>query len=254
ILDRLDQLNLTTNTMIVFLGDNGFYLGEHGLGDKRSLYEESLRVPMLIRYPRLITQPVVRDELVLNIDIAHTILDLAGVTVPPEMQGRSWRPLLTSGSVTNWRQSFLAEYFLESGFTIPTTVIVRTPTAKLALWPGNDSWSEMFNLTNDGHEVTNLFNIPAQQSTRNALRTEFDRLMDETGLAARLKNPARTGSNTFQANITGGIGPRYQFEASTNLQTWTPISEIKMNATQTSATDTNATGGAKFHRLNWISD
>src|SRR6185295_8311075 len=116
ILDRLDQLGLTTNTMVLFMGDNGYYLGEHGLGDKRSLYEESLRVPMLVRYPRLISQHTPRDELALNIDIAPTILDLAGVTVPPEMQGRSWRPLFSGSSVTNWRQSFLAEYILEDGF------------------------------------------------------------------------------------------------------------------------------------------
>ena len=137
ILDRLDQLGLTTNTMIVF-GDNGFYLGEHGLDDKRTLYEESLRIPMLAGYPRLITQPAVRDELVLNIDIAPTILDLAGVVVPEAMQGRSWRPLLTGGSATNWRQTFLAEYILEPGYEqIPTTVTLRTTNAKFTLWPGH---------------------------------------------------------------------------------------------------------------------
>jgi arylsulfatase A-like enzyme len=107
------------------------------LGDKRSLYEESLRIPMIVRYPRLTAQPVARDELVLNIDIAPTILDLAGVSVPPEMQGKSWRPLLASGSVTNWRQSFLSEYVLEDGFAIPTTVILRTTGSKLVFWPGD---------------------------------------------------------------------------------------------------------------------
>jgi hypothetical protein len=88
---------------------------------------------------------------------------------------------------------------------------------------------------------------------REGLRAEFDRLMNETGLAARFTNVSRTG-NSFQAGFVGGIGPRYQFEGSTNLQTWTPISEIKMNATQATATDPNAVGARKFHRLNWISD
>lgn len=254
ILDRLDQLGLTTNTMIVFMGDNGFYLGEHGLGDKRSLYEESIRIPMLVRYPRLITQPAVRNELVLNIDIAPTFLDLAGVAVPSEMQGRSWRPLLDGSSVTNWRQSFLCEYFLETAFpTIPTTVALRMTGAKLTLWPGNEAWSEMFDLTSDRYEVTNLFNQSAHQAMRTELRSEFDRQLRETGLAAQLAN--MTFSNAiFRLSVTGGIGPRYQLEGGTNLQAWMPISQIKMTTTQTNATDTNATGTAKFYRLRWISD
>src|SRR5439155_6926734 len=110
LLDRLDQLAIKTNTMVIFLGDNGFYLGEHGLGDKRSAYEESMRIPMLVRYPRLITAPAARDELVLNIDIMPTILDIAGVAIPPETQGRSWRPLL-EGRQTDWRRAFFYCYF-----------------------------------------------------------------------------------------------------------------------------------------------
>ena len=137
ILDRLDQLGLTTNTMIVFLATMDFILANTDW-TTNARYEESLRIPMLAGYPRLITQPAVRDELVLNIDIAPTILDLAGVVVPEAMQGRSWRPLLTGGSATNWRQTFLAEYILEPGYEqIPTTVTLRTTNAKFTLWPGH---------------------------------------------------------------------------------------------------------------------
>ena len=81
------SMPVTSVTLVIFLGDNGYYLGEHGLGDKRSLYEESLRIPMIVRYPRLTSQPAARDEMVLNIDIATTILDIAGVAVPATMQG-----------------------------------------------------------------------------------------------------------------------------------------------------------------------
>jgi len=253
ILDRLDQLGLTTNTMVVFMGDNGFYLGEHGLGDKRSLYEESLRVPMLVRYPKLLTQPAARDELALNIDIAPTILDLAGVAIPPEMQGRSWRPLLDGSSVTNWRQSFLAEYILESGFAIPTTAVLRTTDSKLVFWPGDPEWCEMFNLTNDRYEVTNLFNLPAYRTMRDSLRAEFDRQMRETGLGAQLTN-LRFSNGAFSLSITGGLGPNYQLESSSNLQTWTPLSQIKMTSTQAGATDSNISPVAKHYRLRWISD
>jgi arylsulfatase A-like enzyme len=253
ILDRLDQLGLATNTMVIFLGDNGFYLGEHGLGDKRSLYEESLRIPMLVRYPRLITQPGVRDNLVLNIDIAPTILDLAGVAVPPEMQGRNWHPLFAGGAVTNWRQSFLAEYILEESYTIPTTVVLRTTDAKLAFWPGHPEWSEMFDLTTDRYEVTNLFNRPAFQTMRDQLRAEFDWQMSAVGLAAQMDSLAFS-NGTFGLSVTGGIGPRYQLEGSTNLQAWSPVSEIKMTGAQAGATDTNASARRKFYRVRWISD
>jgi arylsulfatase A-like enzyme len=253
ILDRLDQLGLTTNTMVIFLGDNGFYLGEHGLGDKRSLYEESLRIPMIVRYPRVNTQHAARDDLVLNIDIAPTILDLAGVAIPPAMQGRSWRPLLGGGSATNWRQSFLAEYILEDGFAIPTTVVLRTTDSKLTFWPGNPDWCEMFNLTSDRYEISNLFNQPASQTLRDNLRAEFDRQMRDTGLGAQ-QSSLKFSNGAWNLSITGGLGPRYQLESSTNLQTWTARSEIKMTGTQASVTDTNVAGGKTYYRLRWISD
>jgi arylsulfatase A-like enzyme len=253
ILDRLDQLGLTTNTMVIFLGDNGYYLGEHGLGDKRSLYEESLRIPMLVRYPRLITQPAARDELVLNIDIAPTILDLAGVAAPSDIQGRSWRPWLAGGAATGWRQSFLAEYILESGYAIPTTVILRTTGAKLTFWPGNPAWCEMFDLTNDRYEVSNLFNVPAYQPMRDSLRAEFDRQMRETGLGAEL-TALRWTNGVFSLGVTGGMGPNYQLEASSNFQAWTSLSLLKMTSTQGATTVSNAVAPPSFYRLRWISD
>ena len=108
-----------------------------------------------------------RDELVLNIDIAPTILDLAGVVVPEADARPQLAALLTGGSATNWRQTFLAEYILEPGYEqIPTTVTLRTTNAKFTLWPGHPEWSEMFDLTSDPYEVTNLFFVPAQQTTR----------------------------------------------------------------------------------------
>jgi arylsulfatase A-like enzyme len=253
ILDRLDQLGIATNTMIIFLGDNGFYLGEHGLGDKRSLYEESLRIPMLVRYPRLITQPAVRDEMVLNIDIGPTILDLAGVTPLPGAQGRSWRPLLAGGPVTDWRQLFLAEYILEQGYDVPTSVIVRTTGAKLTFWPGNPAWCEMFNLTNDSYEVNNLFNQPAYQPMRDTLQAQFDQQMRDTGLGAQLMNLQRS-NGLFGLSVTGGLGPNYEFETSSNLQDWTPLTQFKMTSAKATVTASNAVAPRNFYRLRWISD
>ena len=156
LLDALDELGLSEDTVVVYSSDNGYYLGEHGLGDKRSLYEESLRIPMLVRYPRLFGKGWVVDEMVLNIDLAPTFLDLAGVPVPREMQGVSWKALAAGRKPANWRQSFLAEYFYESGVNVPTIVGVRTAGAKLVTYPGHAEWTEVFDLTVDPYEVKNL--------------------------------------------------------------------------------------------------
>ncbi len=174
LLKALDELGLAEDTAVVFASDNGYYLGEHGLGDKRSAYEESLRIPMLVRYPRLFPKGKAVDEMVLNIDLAPTLLDLAGFAVPREMQGRSWLPLLT-GKSTAWRKSFLAQYFLEQNFAgTPTVVAVRTATAKLIKYPGHEEWTELFDLAKDPYELKNLINDPASQSLLAHMQAEFD--------------------------------------------------------------------------------
>ena len=175
LLNALDELGLAEDTVVVFASDNGYYLGEHGLGDKRSVYEESLRIPLLVRYPRLIAKGTVRDEMVLNIDLAPTIVDLAGVAVPREMQGKSWRPLF-GGSAPGWRQSFFAEYFWEANFpTTPTVVCVRTATAKLIKYPGHEEWTELFDLASDPYETRNLIRDPQQRDLLAKMNTEFER-------------------------------------------------------------------------------
>jgi len=154
LLDALDELGLAADTVVVYASDNGYYLGEHCLGDKRSLYEESLRIPLIVRYPRLFPQGRVVDEMVLNIDLAPTFLDLAGVPIPPAMQGVSWKALAAGRTPAHWRQSFLAEYFKELGDT-PTLVGLRTASAKLVTYPGHPEWTEVFDLAVDPCEIKN---------------------------------------------------------------------------------------------------
>ena len=176
LLDALEALGLSEDTVVVYSSDNGYYLGEHGLGDKRSIYEESLRIPMLVRYPRLFGKGQVLDEMVLNIDLAPTFLDLAGVPVPAEMQGASWKSLAAGQKPANWRTSFLAEYFMENGGgSTPTLVGLRTTHAKLVTYPGHSEWTEVFDLAADPYELKNLASDPA---LREKLNTE---------LAAQLK-------------------------------------------------------------------
>ena len=157
LLDALDELGLADDTLVVYASDNGYYLGEHCLGDKRSIYEESLRIPMLARYPRLFGKGQVIDEMVLNIDLAPTLLDLAGVPVPRDIQGVSWKELAAGHHPAHWRQSFLAEYFYEDGGgNTPTLVGVRTANSKLVKYPGHPEWTEVFDLTVDPYEIKNL--------------------------------------------------------------------------------------------------
>jgi len=172
LLDALDELGLAEDTVVVYSSDNGYYLGEHCCGDKRSIYEESLRIPMLVRYPRLFGKGKVVDEMVLNIDLAPTFLDLAGVPAQREMQGVSWRELAAGHKPANWRQSFLAEYFYENGGgDTPTLIGVRTASAKLVKYPGHAEWTEVFDLAVDPYELKNLAADPAVTAK---LSAEFD--------------------------------------------------------------------------------
>ncbi|MBN8456615.1 MAG: sulfatase [Verrucomicrobia bacterium] len=154
LLDALDQLGLAEDTVVVYTSDNGYYLGEHCSGDKRSLYDESLRIPMLARYPRLFGKGRTVDDMVLNVDLAPTFLDLAGVPVPKEMHGMSWKPLAAGKSIP-WRQSFFAEYYKELG-DVPTCYALRTTTHKLIRYPNHPDWTEVYDLAKDPYETRNL--------------------------------------------------------------------------------------------------
>jgi arylsulfatase A-like enzyme len=174
ILQALDELKLADDTMVIFASDNGYYLGEHGLGDKRSAYDESLRIPLLVRYPKLGGKGKAIDPLTLNIDLAPTLLDYAGVAVPKAMQGRSWRPLL-EGRAGDWRKAFFYCYFYENNFRVPTVTAVRSETAKLVKYPGHDEWTELFDLGKDPYEVKNLNKDPGAAALRKDLEAEYER-------------------------------------------------------------------------------
>ncbi len=161
LLEVLDELELTQDTLVLFTSDNGMYFGEHGLRDKRTAYEESLRTPLIVRYPRRVAAGVVLDELALNIDIAPTLLDFAGLAVPAGVRGRSLRPLLearagSAAPAPRWRDSFFYGYVAERGFAAPTVTAVRTARHKLVLYPGHPEWTELFDLGSDPYELRNL--------------------------------------------------------------------------------------------------
>ncbi|MCU0785057.1 MAG: sulfatase [Verrucomicrobia bacterium] len=179
LLDALDTSHSASNTVVMFTSDNGFYLGAHATGDKRSAYEESIRVPFLVRYPALgaAARGRVVDEMVLNLDLAQSLLDFAGLPAPKDMQGQSWRPLLT-GKPESWRQNWFYQYFAENqkGTRIPDITAVRTTDAKLIRYRGHQAWNELFDLKSDPYEMHNLYNDPAHASLKEKLQAEHDRL------------------------------------------------------------------------------
>lgn len=189
IYDTLRQTGELDNTILVFAGDNGFLLGEHSSIDKRTMWEESIRIPLLVRYPEAIRTPRVAGEMALNIDVAPSILDLAGAAPLPAAQGRSFRPIL-EGRETPWRTSWLYEYNFESEFPYtPNVRGVRTDTWKYIHYPNGDGspdtyLAELYNLKEDPLERRNLIRDPASQPRLNELRAELARLRKESGALA----------------------------------------------------------------------
>lgn len=182
LLDSLDQTGFASNTIVIFTSDNGVYLGAHAAGDKRSAYDESLRVPFIVRDPFLGSAARGRtvDEMVLNLDLAPSLLDYAGLPIPKEMQGLSWRPLLTGKNVP-WRQSWFYEYFTENQkeTNVPDITAVRTADAKLIKYPGHRAWTELFDLKADPYEINNLIDDPAAAELKAKMLAEHDRLAKE---------------------------------------------------------------------------
>lgn len=173
-------------TVIVFTSDNGFVLGEHGRVDKRTAYEESLRIPLLIRHPGLARPGTVISNLVLSLDLAPTLIDLGGARKLRGIQGLSLRPLL-EGRRTRWRDSFLYEYNYEEQFPYtPNVRAVRTSDWKLIRYPHGDGspdrfTSELYHVATDPHELHNRIHDPAVAHIRRRLEREANRLSRDAG-------------------------------------------------------------------------
>ena len=159
LLDTLDELDLDDNTVVVYTSDNGYLWGEHGLVDKRWAYETSMRIPFIVRYPELAAEnPAGHSgrlpQMVLNVDLAPSLLELAGVPVPPEVQGESWARYLTQSDAPG-RDSFLYEYFLDFPFPVPPLRAVRTNEYKLIDYDSRRT-DELYDLEADPGEGRNL--------------------------------------------------------------------------------------------------
>lgn len=197
---ELIKRGLDKNTIIFFMGDNGFMFGEHGLIDKRNAYEESMRVPLIVHGPGIIAENYTSNDMVANIDIAPTILDLANVTSSSKMHGLSFKPQLMGRSPSDWRKEILYEYFWEWVFPqTPTTYAIRTPEYKLIQYHGIWDTDELYNMREDPQEMHNLIERADKKDIVRSLRKKLYRLIEDTD-----------GETTVPFTMKKGAGLRFR--------------------------------------------
>lgn len=179
VLDYLDQNGLSENTLVVYASDQGFYLGEHGWFDKRFMYEESFRTPLLARWPGKITPGSVNHDLVSNIDFAPTFLTVAGAGVPEDMQGKSLEPIFKGEKPADWRESLYYHYYEFPGVhdVHRHEGVVKGPH-KLMYFYALDEW-ELYDLNKDPHEMNSVYEEPDYEPVISELKEELQKLREE---------------------------------------------------------------------------
>jgi N-acetylglucosamine-6-sulfatase len=192
VLDYLKEAGLDENTLVIYMGDNGFAWGEHGLIDKRQFYEESVRIPMLVRCPGIINGGTVIENLVQNVDIAPTIMDYAGLSPAKQMVGYSFLPLL-KGVEIPWRKQIFYEYYWEYDFPqTPTMHGVRTDRYKYIRYHGVWDTNEFYDLQEDPGETHNLIASTAYQDLIKQMNKDlYDWLESTDGMSIPLKRTER---------------------------------------------------------------
>lgn len=192
VLTALEMKGQLDNTLILFGSDNGYNWGEHGLGDKRTPYEESIRVPLVARYPKLIRAGSRPQGMALNVDIAPTLMELAGAPIPTTVHGKSLVPLF-KGNETGWRDAALFEYFEEARFaTVPEWQAVRTPSSAYIHYPGLEGMDELYDLKSDMAQMKNRVGDTALAETLRQRKTDRERLLRETAFDASQIPPRPT--------------------------------------------------------------
>jgi arylsulfatase A-like enzyme len=179
LLNYLDKQGLAENTVVIYSSDQGFYLGEHGWFDKRWMFDESLRTPLIARWPGVTKPGTESADMVSNVDFAETFLEMAGASVPSDMQGRSLVPILRGATPENWRTSHYYHYYEAGGHGVPIHYGVTTKSHKLIRYPAPiDEW-ELYDLKKDPRELNNVFGKPEYARTTKRLNKELGRLRKE---------------------------------------------------------------------------
>jgi arylsulfatase A-like enzyme len=183
ILDYLDRTGLASNTIVVYTSDQGFYLGEHGWFDKRWIFKESLRTPLIVRWPGVV-KPGARNrrDIVSNLDFAETFCEAAGVPVPSGMQGRSLVPVLQGHTPEDWRKDYYYHYYeWPAVHNVRPHYGVASDHYKLVKFYGDVDYWELFDLQKDPAEMTSVYEDPSYAETRKQLRAELERLQQRLG-------------------------------------------------------------------------
>lgn len=186
LLDYLHSTGQDKNTIVVYSSDQGFYLGEHGWFDKRWIFEESLRTPLLIRWPGVVKPGAINKNIVSNLDFAETFLDAAGIQVPAEMQGRSMVPLLRGKPPADWRKSFYYHYYEHPAeHNVPRHYGVVTDRYKLVHFYEKDyDYWELFDMKSDPNELRDVYGKPEYAAVQKRLKSELARLRTELKVPA----------------------------------------------------------------------
>jgi arylsulfatase A-like enzyme len=190
VLDYLDESGLAASTVVIYSSDQGFFLGDHGWFDKRWMYEESLRIPLLVRWPGVVTPGAVDRHLVQNLDLAQTLLEMAGVAAPPDMQGRSLVPILRGAAPAAWRDAIYYHFYENPGWHYaPRHYGIRTERYKLIHYY-RLGFSELFDLQQDPDELVNLFDESSYVAVRRDLETRLQRLRLDYGVPEQDPEPS----------------------------------------------------------------
>ena len=178
VLATLEEIGEVDNTVIIYSSDNGYFMGEHGYWDKRIAYESSMKIPMLIRYPKKIKPGTVINQNALNIDLAPTILDIADVETPKYMQGESMVKLFDEQPDQNWRESFMFEYYVDDAYPYagPNMLAIKNDRYKLIDAFLENDIDELYDLKKDPGEMNNLISNEEYNEVENKLRKDLEKL------------------------------------------------------------------------------
>ncbi len=204
VMGKLDEMGVADETLVIYMGDNGFMFGEHGLIDKRVAYETSIRVPMLMQCPDLFEGGTVVEQVVANIDIAPTVFEAMGIQKPPHMDGQSFLAL-GQGREIPWRDYFLYVYYWEKNFPhTPTQFALRGDRFKYITYYGLWDTDELYDLQADPGETTNLLHDPAHAATAKEMEASLYEMMAELGGMAIPLNAPRGSSQNKRLRRRGG--------------------------------------------------
>lgn len=205
VMDQLKKMGVHDDTLVIYMGDNGYMFGEHGLIDKRVAYETSSRVPMLMQCPAIVKGGTVVDQVVANIDIAPTVMEAMGLKKPAHMDGKSFLPLARGKSIP-WRDYFLYVYYWEQNYPqTPTHFSLRGEQYKYTTYYGVWDSDELFDIHVDPMEQTNLIHDPAFEKTKSQMQDRLYEMMAELGGMEIPLNPPRGRQQNKRLRDRGGI-------------------------------------------------